>query len=237
VGTLVNGTFDRVVGRLITYQEARFSFALLKQDTLEMRKADDVLRYGITAESRSSGIFHPSASFTARTQAVPGFDYAPRAADYPTLPVTPGEKLKVSDFGAPATLAQSVGVAIRPGGGFSGRAGLGLKETVVGIARLRPLYGNAADEAVRLQAGLDALAQFDGPLVRNVRLLSRLTTFQAFNQAGNVAPDVIFENTLALKVNDILQVSFDTATVYDADISADLQLKQVLGVGLSFALL
>ncbi|MEO0560244.1 MAG: DUF3078 domain-containing protein [Bacteroidota bacterium] len=229
-----DGQFDRVLGNVLVTQEARAAFGLLKQDTLEARKAEDVIRYLLTADMLTGGVIRPTASFGLRTQFAPGYDFSPDAADYPSLTVTPGERLKVSDFGSPAQFTQSAGVAYIPGGGFEARVGLGLKETVVTIERLRPVFGNDPDQAVRVEAGLDAGAKLTREIVPNVLLKSRLGAFQAFNQVGNVAPDVIWENTLAMKVNEFLNVTLDTATLYDQDISSDLQLKQVLSVGVSF---
>lgn len=232
-----DGTFDRVFGRVLLRQEGAFLFALLRQDTLDLRKADDLIRYAVQADLRNDGDFHPSARFTARSQLAAGFDYSPDAADYPSLAVVPGEALKVSAFAAPAQLTQSLGVVWAPGGGFTARTGLGLKETIVAIERLRPVFGNALDEAVRVQAGLDGELRLERELIENVLLKSRLTSFQAFNQVGDVAPDVLFENTLALKVNDLLTVTLDAAQVYDRDISADWQRRQSLAVGVTVSLL
>lgn len=237
VSSKADGTFDRVMGRVLLRQEAAFAFAVLKQDTLELRKADDLIRYAIQADLLNDGNLYPSAKFTARSQIAAGFDYSPTLDEYPVLPFTPGEALKVSAFAAPATLSQSLGVVYAPGGGFRARTGLGLKETIVGIERLRPVYGNDLDETVRVQAGLDAELGLERPLMENVFLKSRLTAFQAFNQVGDQAPDVLFENTLTLKVNDLLNVTLDAATLYDRDVSDELQLRESFAVGVSFALL
>ena len=232
-----DGTFDRVVGRVLVRQEAAFAFAVLKQDTLELRKADDLVRYAVQADLLNDGVLYPSAKLTARSQLAAGFDYAPDPDEYPTLAVLAGEPLKVSSFAAPATLTQSLGVVYAPGGGFRARTGVGLKETVVAIERLRPVYGNAPDEAVRLQAGVDAELGLERALMENVLLKSRLTAFQAFNQVGDQAPDVLFENTLTLKVNDLLNVTLDAATLYDRDVTDEIQLRESLAVGVSFVLL
>ncbi|GAB5535695.1 MAG: DUF3078 domain-containing protein [Rubricoccaceae bacterium] len=229
-----DGQFDRVMGRMLVTQEARAAFGLLKQDTLDARKAEDVFRYLLTADMLTGGVIRPTASFGLRTQFAPGYDFSPDAADYPSLTVTPGERLKVSDFAAPAQFTQSAGMAYVPGGGFEARLGLGLKETVVGIERLRPVFGNGPDQMVRVQAGVEAGAKLTREIAPNVLLKSRLGAFQAFNQVGNVAPDIIWENTLAMKVNEFLNVNLDTATIYDQDISSDLQLKEVLSIGVSF---
>ncbi|MEM1118299.1 MAG: DUF3078 domain-containing protein [Bacteroidota bacterium] len=231
------GAFDRVVGRFLTTQRARLAIGVLRQDTLDVRKALDVARYAVSAELATDDPFRPTASFSARSQFAPGFDFAPTEADYPTLTIVPGEPLKVSDAFSPLILSQSAGLAYRPGTGFVARTGLALKETVVSIERLRPVFGNALDQPVRVEAGVDAELALEREVMNNVLLRSQLSAFQAFGQIGNEAPDILFENTLVLKVNDLLNVTLDGAALFDADISTDLQLRQSLAVGVAVALL
>ena len=233
----IDGAFDRVVGRVLTTQRLRLAFGVLRQDTLDLRKALDVIRYVGTAELASDDALRPSASFSARTQFAAGFDYDPVPERYPTLPITDGQELKVSDAFSPLVLSQSLGVAYRPGGGFVARTGLGLKETVVGIERLRPVYGNGLDQSVRVEAGLDLELALEREVMENVTFESRLTAFQGFGQIGGQAPDALFENVLTLKVNDLLNVTIDAAALYDADISQDVQLREVVSVGLAVDLL
>lgn len=233
----VEGLFDRVVGGALTSQSLRLAFGVLRQDTLAFRKATDVVRYGARVERATGGPLRPVASLTVRTQFAPGYDYSPDSTDYPTLPVAPGRSLKVSDTFSPLVLTQSVGVAYRPGGGLVVRTGVALKETVVGIGRLRPLFGNAPDEVVRPEAGVDGELLLERGVMENVRLRSRLYGFQAFGQIGNDAPDLLFENTVLLKVNSLVNVTLDAAALYDADISGDLQLRESIAVGLAVDLI
>ena len=233
----VDGQFDRVVGRVLTTQAFRLAYGVLRQDTLDLRKALDVIRYVGTAELASDDALRPSASFSARTQFAAGFDADSDPGRYPSLSVTDGQELKVSDAFSPLVLGQSIGVAYRPGGGFVARTGVGLKETVVGIERLRPVYGNALDQPVRVEAGLDLELALEREVMENVTFKSRLATFQGFGQIGDQAPDALFENVLILKVNDLLNVTVDAAALYDADISQDVQLREVVSVGLAVDLM
>ena len=232
-----DGLFDRVAGRVLLRQEAAFALALVKQDTLALRKADDLIRYAVQADLRNDGALHPSARFAARSQLAAGFDYSPEPDDYPMLPVAPGEPLQVSAFAAPATMSQSLGVVYAPGSGLRARTGLALQETVVALERLRPVYGNAPGALVRVQAGVDAELGLERTLMENVRLQSRLFAFQAFNQVGDAAPDVRFETTLTLTVNDLIDVTLDGAALYDRDVTDRLQLRESLAVGVSVSLL
>ena len=233
----LDGQFDRVVGNVLTTQTLRLALGALQQDTLSVRKALDVVRYAAAAEVGADRPLRPAVTASVRSQFAPGFDYAPAAEDYPALPVVAGEPLKVSDAFAPLVLAQTVGVAWRPGGGVVARTGLGLKETVVGIRRLRPVHGNAPDQAVRVEAGLDAELVLERGLMENVVLRSRLATFQGFGQIGEAAPDAVLETVLLLKVNGLLNVTLDGAALYDADVDRRVQLREALSVGVSVGLL
>ena len=233
----VDGSFDRVVGQILTTQTLRLAYGVLQQDTLDVRKALDVARYAATAERNTQAALRPAASVSFRSQFAPGYDYAPTAEEYPGLEVVPGQELKVSDAFAPLVMTQTAGLAWRPGGGVVGRFGLGLKETVGAIERLRPVHGNDPGEAVRVEAGLDGELGIEREVMENVTLRSNLSAFQQFGQVGDEAPDVMLENVLLLKVNDLLNVRLNADALYDADVSDDLQLREVLSVGLSVALL
>ena len=233
----LDGAFDRVVGAFLTTQDLRLAIGVLRQDTLDVRKALDVARYEATAEVASDRPLRPAAAVLFRTQFAPGYDYTPTADEYPSLVVVPGQELKVSDAFAPLVMSQSVGMAYRPGGGFVGRLGLALKETVVGIERLRPVHGNALDQPVRVEAGIDAELALERELMDNVLLRSRLAAFQRFGQIADEAPDALFENVLLLKVNSLLNVRIDATALYDADVSSDVQFREVLSVGVSLGLL
>lgn len=231
------GTFDRVIRRTLTTQSVRTAFGLLRQDTLDVRKAPDLIRYDLSAELASDNPIRPAAAFGARTQFAPGYDYSSDADRYPSLPVVPGEAVKVSDVASPLVLTQSVGVADRPGGSIRARTGLTVQGTLVRIERLRPVYENDLGQPLRTEMGVDAEAVFEGPVLENVGLRSRLYVFQGFGQVGEEPPDALFDNTLALRVNRLLNVKVDAAVLYDADVSRDVQLKEVVAIGLTFDLL
>ena len=233
----IDGGFDRVVGAFLTTQDLRLALGVLRQDTLDVRKALDVARYEATAEVASERLLRPAAAVVFRSQFAPGYDYTPTADEYPSLVVVPGRELKVSDAFSPLVMSQSAGMAYRPGGGLVARFGLALKETVVGIERLRPVHGNALDQPVRVEAGVDAEVALERQVMENVTLRSRLAAFQRFGQIADEAPDAVFENVLLLKVNSLLNVRIDAAALYDADVSSDVQLREVLSVGVSVALL
>ncbi|MEM1042043.1 MAG: DUF3078 domain-containing protein [Bacteroidota bacterium] len=235
------GIFERLVGRFKQTHSARLAFGVIKQDTLNFRKSSDVIRYAFELQYTGTGVFQPTFATDIRTQFAAGFDFDPDPAQYPVLDslgfFVPGERLKVSDFFAPALWTQSVGITYDPGRWYTARLGFATKETIVLIERLRPVYGNELDESVRIEAGLEFLAEAQRELFSNVFLQSRLGLFQAFNQVGDEAPDLTFENLLTLKVNDWLNTNLEFVALYDRDTIDEIQLKEVLSIGVAITLL
>jgi hypothetical protein len=234
------GRLARVVGAFKQEHLLRSSFGLVKNDTLPFRKAEDFIRYAFNLQYTALGRLQPTLATELRTQFAPGFDYDPSEEDYPFLAeqgvLDSDGRLKVSDFFAPAIWTQSLGVTYDPDAWYTVRVGLGLKETIVTIERLRPLYGNAPDQTLRLEAGLESLVEARRELFENVLLESRLGVFQAFS-GFEEGPDAYWENTLTMRVNDFLNVTLAAEALYDRDVTEKIQLREVLAIGISFVLL
>ncbi|HMB93569.1 MAG TPA: DUF3078 domain-containing protein [Rhodothermales bacterium] len=233
--TGVKGKAKRGTERLEQVYQARFAFGLVKQDTLDFRKAEDLILLAATFQYKGDGFFkqfRPTVAADLRTQFAEGFNYDENpfeGEDAEDVPV------QVSAFFAPATLTQSLGLTYQPADWITQRVGLGAKETIVRIERFRPLYGVDPDQTVRLEAGLEAFTEVDKEVFENVTYQSKLGLFAAFNQVDQ--PDALWENLITMKVNDWLNVSFEAVTLYDRDISKDVQIKEVLSLGVSFILL
>lgn len=228
------GRFARVRRGFRQRHDVRLAYGVLRQDTLAVRKAVDVLRYGFDLQLPAPGAWRPTLAAELRSQLAPGFDYDPSPRRTPALEafIVPGEPLKVSDALAPATVVTSAGLAFEPDGGFRARAGLAARHTMVHIRRLRPVYGNRLDQPIRTQAGLDALVELRRDVVENVRLQSRLTAFQAFTEFAEAAPDALWENLIRYRLNRWLSVDLELVLLYDRDVSNRLQFKETLSVGI-----
>ena len=103
------------------------------------------------------------------------------------------------------------------------------------IERLRVLYGVDPEDAIRFEAGLEAFTEVNKEVFTNVLYKSKLSLFASFNQPDK--PDALWENLITMKVNKWLNVNFEVVTLYDVDISNDVQLKEVFSLGVSFILL
>ena len=222
----LNGKAAKTAGRWTQSHDLRLAFGLIKQDSLEVRKAEDLIQILSAFAYMGEGFFarfQPTFAAGLRTQFAEGFDYSQEPEE------------RVSAFFAPATLTQSVGLTYKPTEWFTQRVGLGAKETIVTIESLRERYGVDSTETVRFEAGLDAFTEVNKGIFQNVLYTSKLGLFASFNQPDK--PDALWENLITMKVNKWLNVNFEYVALYDLDIDSAVQMKEVFSLGISFILL
>jgi len=233
ISTGMDGSAKKISGRLEQVHEMRLAYGLIKQGDEDLRKAEDLISIKSSWLYQGEDFFarfKPTFGATLRTQFYEGlnFDTNPFDGDDREPPV------KVSDLFAPATLTQALGLTYAPKPWINQSLGVAAKETVVTIERLRTLYAVDADKSIRFEVGVEAVTNVDKQLMENINYKSTLRLFAAYNQTG--APDLLWENLIAMKVNEWISVNFELTTLYDADITKKLQLKEVLTVGLSYIL-
>jgi hypothetical protein len=227
----LSGKYDHLTPKLKRAHSFQFSYGQIKQDKLDFRKAADVIYYLFQATVENGHKWKPAFAADFRTQFAPSYNYK--------LTTEP----KISDFFAPAYFTQTLGMAYEPNPRFSQTLGFGSKETVVRIDNLRTAFGLKADQQVRAEAGLTTLTKVNRDVAKNVNWKSQLSTFWSTAKPnGKYADgtdkkkgiDARWDNLVGMKVNDYMNVNFEFSTLYDADISAKMQLREVLAVGLSY---
>jgi hypothetical protein len=215
------------------YRQNRFAYAFatnLKYGKAQLedegtRKTDD----RIAVNNKFSYLFTDEywsafANINFSTQFDKGFNYS---EDPPQL---------ISKFFAPAYFTQIVGIAYSPSDYFSAEAGLATKETIVSDTQLSERYGLEPGEKFRFEPGYSLAMNFEKEVFSNVRLNSSVETFTNLqNHVDNT--DVNFSNELIGKINDVMNMSFQFVIIYDSDFSRQVQIKQVLSVGLSYDIL
>lgn len=224
VSSGVEGKAERASGSWIQQYELRAGIGMVKQDTLAARKAEDHIVVKASFRYAGEGFFgryNPTIAASARSQFTEGFDY--KAAGTP----------KVSDFAAPASFTESLGLTTKPAPWSQMRLGLSSKQTVVAIERLRPLYSMELDESVHFELGIEFVTEVDGNLAKNVHLKSSLGVFNAFNKPLDET-DLIWESLLEMKVNSWLTTNFEWAMMLDRDRSEELQMREVLSIGIVY---
>lgn len=198
----------------------KIAYGQVKQGDQEVRKSDDELRVESVLTYKVGKYLNPYVAFNGLTQIANGYDYEK----------TP--RLLVSDTFDPTFLRQSLGIGYQPVDNVVTRLGLSVKETIVGTQAFRPLYGNALDEHVRVETGIESVTDYSQKLEENVLFTTKLEMFSAFEHLQEV--DVNWDNTLTAKLGKLFTVNMNVRVLYDENLSKKRQLKQVLGFGVSY---
>lgn len=146
-----------------------------------------------------------------------------------------GSDLKISSFMSPAYFTQDAGLAYIPDETFSVEMGLGLQQTFVRDVELSTIYGLPEGDRFRSEAGFTFGSSLKTGIATNLLYTSSLSTFTNFNKSVK-STDVHFSNTLTGKINDFLNASLSLDFVYDDDFSSELQVAQVLSLGIVFTI-
>jgi len=153
----------------------------------------------------------------------------------------PDTEVVISKFLSPGFLTTSVGLEYKPVDYFSvylsPAAG---KFTFVTDPDLSAAgaFGVPAGEKVNPEFGAYASITFDKEVFENVKIASKLDLFNNFTDSdkdNRKRIDVNWLTGVNMKINRFLSASLGLHLIYDHDISSDVQLHQMLGVGFSYS--
>ncbi|MFU8859490.1 MAG: DUF3078 domain-containing protein [Cyclonatronaceae bacterium] len=145
-------------------------------------------------------------------------------------------EIVISRFMSPAYLTEMLGIAYKPVDYFEAQFGVAMKQTIVNDTDLSTIYGLDAGESFRNEAGLSTFFKLEKEIWTNVLYSGTLETF--WNAQNSLeSTDVTFSNEFTARINNYLSTNFQFVVVYNDDITKELQIKQVLSVGLTFTLL
>lgn len=228
----VQGEVERNGNSWGQFYETNLRLGFVRQEGHDLRKDGDRLRLSNSLRYRGRNFFatfNPTISTRLRTQFVAGYDYDGDPFDEGRDP-----PVKISNFLAPGTFTQTIGLTYESEFGFTQQLSVGAKEVVVVDRPLRTLYNVEADHLARYEAGLESTTEIDREIFERVHLQSTLEFFAAFNRD---VPDMIWESLLVLEFNSWLSVDVELAVLYDRNISTALQVKEVVSVGASVEIL
>jgi hypothetical protein len=222
------------------YRQNRFSYSFqlitrFGQTRIQdegVRKTDDRLAirnrilYDLAEEHSDFKLF---ANVNFRTQFAEGYEYGAEAD---------GSDRIISNFFAPAYFTQNVGLAYVPSDNFSFEGGFGLQQTIVsdGAVRQNNRYGVPEGDNIRNEAGLTLAAAYNMRLGTNLNWTTSLESFSNLNKALS-STDVYFLNQITGRINRFMNAALRFDLVYDDDFSKEIQVAQILSVGVSFILI
>lgn len=216
---------------------------VIKEEESKQRKADDRMvftsSYGRKIGQGDKWFYN--GTFDFRTQFAKGFN----AEDL-------NQENYISKFMAPGYLMVSLGVDYRPNDYFSITISpITSKFTIVNDDRLSAAgaFGVDPGSNSRSEFGGKLIAAFDKEIFKNGSLTSTLILFSNYSENPEKI-DVNWENTLTMKINDVLSANIYNQIIYDYDIkfyevdangenileseTDKWQFKNIFGLGLAF---
>lgn len=214
-------------GDVIWDNSLDLGYGLMKSDNNLVKKNEDKIEFNSKFGYKAFGKVYYSALVNYRTQFAKGYNY-------------PNDSVVVSRFNAPGYLTVSLGLDYKPNDYFSlfvspitGRF------TFVSDKLLSEAGAYGVDPGKRVfpEFGANLSAKFQKDVIKNVNIVSKLTLFNNYTdkeKANRKNIDVNWETMINIKAGKYLTTTVLANLIYDQNVIARTQFKEVLGVGLSY---
>ena len=221
----LNGKFENKQEKYDWVTAAKISYGRTKVSDQESKKSADEIRLESVFTYKANTYINPYFAVTGESQLTKGFDFSQ------------SPKTEISKILDPGYFTESSGLGFEPFKDFKTRFGVALKQTVASefASRYSDDPKTAKIEKVRSEVGAEAVTDFSSKLSENILFTTKLELFS--NLASFEEIDVRWDNIFSAKVSKYIGVNFNFKLLYDRDISIRRQIKQVLGVGVTYAFL
>jgi hypothetical protein len=242
----LNSVFEKVQPKYIWRNTGLLEYGFVKQEDDDLRKSIDLVAVETLYTRRVEFYLKPYVSASARTQLSHGRDYDEKTGSSNGVPIFP----VTSDFADPLYLGQSAGLGyILIPGIMTTRFGFSVRETITDTFRgyainddeedngleFDDCTGNPACDRYKIETGAESITEYARKLDEDSAFSSRLGLFYAFQQPDEL--DMSWRNDLTIQTLGFLNVNFGLEFLFDQDVINKLQVKQLLGVGVSYNLL
>ena len=253
ISGLLKGNFLRKYqkGNLKWVNEMIIRYGVNKQDGVELRKTDDAFQFNSTLGYRKDTItnWYSSAKFNFNTQFTNGYAY-PNTTKAISKPFAPAyiflgvgseysnKEKKLNVYISPLTMKTTLVLDQT----LANQGAFGVNKAVYDVD------GNLLrkGELHRMELGFLLTNYYKKEIYKNIIWENRLSLYSDYiNHFGNI--DIDWQMQLELVVNEYVKANIGAHFIYDDDIKAKeerngeqvtvgpkLQLKQLLGVGLSY---
>ena len=202
-------------------------YGLMKNNGYRVKKNEDKLELSSKLGYKAYKRLFYSALINYRTQFTNGYNY-------------PNDSVIVSTFNAPGYLTLSVGMDYKPADFLSilispatGRFTMVMNKMLSDSGA----YGVERGKRVRPEFGTNFTAKFQKDVFKNINVVSKLTLFNNYTdaeKANRKNVDVYWEFMMNIKANKFLTTTILVNVIYDQNVIARTQVKEVLGIGLSY---
>ena len=214
-------------------------YSFLKSGSQGLRKNEDKMEFNSILGYKAVEKLYYSVLLNYRSQFTNGYKY-------------PNDSVIVSRFNAPGYLSLSLGLDYKPNDFFSVYLSpIGARLTIVadqaladsGAYGVDPAQKDAANNIIkhgkqtRMEYGATLSAKFQKDVFKNVNVLSKLVLFNNYtdkHEDNRKNIDVNWEVMINIKAGKYLTTSILANLIYDQNIIAKTQFKEVLGVGVSY---
>lgn len=212
--------------KFVWVNNGKFTLGFAKVGDDEAKKSADLIDIESVYTRKRGKYLSPFLAVTGKTQFAAGFQFDANT------------KTKVSQFLDPGYFTQSLGLGyISQDKNFTSRIGVMVKETIT--SDFPSPYADDPDtgkiEKTKVEPGITSVTNLKMQFNEDVIFTSKMDIFSDFEAFNRI--DMTWENNLTLKVAKYINVSLDLVLFYDRDITRKLQIKQVLAVGFTYALL
>lgn len=203
----------------------KLAFGQAKLGARSLRKTDDKIELESVFAYKLGGYVDPYVATTVKTQFARGFTYDKRT-DAATA---------VSDFFDPAYITQSVGAGVQFLPELKTRFGFALREVVTSSF---PQYSDDPStseiERIRIDGGLESVTNVDWKIEENILLTSQIELFSPLKRLAEFT--VRSTTTLAAKVSRYISANLSLQIINDKRVTPRTQIRETLGIGLSYTL-
>jgi hypothetical protein len=203
----------------------RLGFGQTRIGGRETRKTEDKIDLESVITYRLGITINPYAALTVKTQFATGYRYDKA-----------GNRTPISWFFDPAFLTQSLGLGFQVTPELRSRFGFALREIVTSQ------YISFADdpkttevEKVKIEDGLESVTEGTWKLDHSTTLNAKLELFSSFREPEKVI--VRGENTLTVRLARLVTLVVNVQVINERRVTPRTQLKQSLGVGISYVVL
>lgn len=225
-------SLDYGKGRSLWQNRLELAYGLSDASSTGTRKTNDKIYLSSIYGYRLSESWYASASITFNTQFADGYNYA----------ATPAAR--ISRFMAPGYLTAGVGATWKPEAWFTATfSPASFRWTFVEDDALSAAgaYGVDPGKHVLMEFGANVVLEANAQIMPDMMLRSRMTLFSNYlDKPQNV--DVNWDNQLQMKINKWFSANLTLQMIYDdntrvaqkdGSLKRAIQIKEVLGVGLS----
>jgi hypothetical protein len=150
------------------------------------------------------------------------------------IPEEGEERILISRFMAPAYVTQVLGLSYKPVENLRFEGGLAMKQTIVTDTDLSTRFGLDEGENFRNEAGISLLIGYERRIMENIFYSGYVETFTNVNRSLDKS-DLLFVNEITGQINRYISANVEFVLAYDSDIIDELQVKQIISLGLSYS--